>query len=170
MAILNSIYLTQIGILEIKATSEHITAVLFTKTLKTQDRIVESSQFAKSDHPLIHTYEKQLEEYFNGQRMKFDLPIKQEGSPFQQKVWAALTGIPYGSTLSYFELSSRIGNIKAIRAVGTSNGKNSLSIIVPCHRVIGKNGELTGYAGDLWRKKWLLDHEGKYANCVQTLF
>ena len=109
-------------------------------------------------------------EYFDGQRIQFDLPLEQEGSIFQQKVWAALTTIPFGRTISYLELSKRIGNVKAIRAVGATNGNNSISIIVPCHRVIGSNGDLTGYSGDLWRKKWLLDHEGKYANGVQALF
>ena len=81
-----------------------------------------------------------------------------------------MLSIPYGRTTSYLELSKRIGDTKATRAVGTTNGNNKISIIVPCHRVIGSNGDLTGYGGDLWRKKWLLDHENRYANGVQTLF
>jgi methylated-DNA-[protein]-cysteine S-methyltransferase len=108
--------------------------------------------------------------YFNGQLTKFDLPLQQEGTAFQQKVWSELQLINYGKTISYLELSKRIENVKAIRAVGTANGCNAISIIVPCHRVIGSNGDLTGYSGDLWRKKWLLDHEAKWANGVQTLF
>lgn len=114
--------------------------------------------------------ERQLTAYFEGERKAFDLPFQQEGSAFQQQVWAELLHIPFGRTISYMELSKRIKNVKAIRAVGTANGSNAISIVVPCHRVIGSNGNLTGYSGDLWRKKWLLDHEGKFANGIQTLF
>ena len=159
-----------IGIIEIKATDEFITAVLFRHTSMDTPACNEIGEISETSHPLLTSCEKQLTEYFAGQRRHFDLPIQQEGSAFQQKVWAALTGIPYGRTISYLELSKRIGNVKATRAVGTTNGNNSISIIVPCHRVIGSNGSLTGYSGELWRKKWLLDHEGKYANGVQTLF
>lgn len=114
--------------------------------------------------------EIQLCEYFAGNRSKFDIPISQKGTPFQEKVWEALLHIPYGRTVSYLELSKRIGDVKAIRAVGTTNGKNQVAIIVPCHRVIGSNGDLTGYAGELWRKRWLLEHEAKWSGGVQTLF
>lgn len=96
--------------------------------------------------------------------------MQQIGTAFQQKVWEELTHIPYGETLSYLELSRRIGDVKAIRAVGTANGRNNLSIVVPCHRVIGQNGQLTGYGGGLWRKDWLLKHEAKWAKGVLTLF
>jgi methylated-DNA-[protein]-cysteine S-methyltransferase len=113
---------------------------------------------------------QQLDEYFAGQRIEFDLQVTQTGTSFQQTVWNELCNIPYGKTISYLELSKRIGNVKAIRAVGTANGTNHVSIIVPCHRVIGSNGSLVGYGGDLWRKKWLLEHEAKYAFGVQTLF
>jgi len=170
MPIQKSFFASPVGILEIKATDEHICAVLFTDTLKTRARGAAPPVARQSGHALIEECERQLTEYFNGKRTSFDLPLWQEGSVFQQSVWDALKDIPYGKTISYLELSKRIGNIKAIRAVGTTNGKNSISIIVPCHRVIGSNGSLTGYGGDLWRKKWLLDHEGKYANGVQTLF
>jgi len=114
--------------------------------------------------------ERQLTEYFDGDRTAFDFPFQQEGSAFQQQIWAELLKIPFGRTISYLKLSKRIQNVKAIRAIGTANGSNAISIVVPCHRVIGSNGDLTGYSGDLWRKKWLLDHEGKFANGVQTLF
>ena len=124
----------------------------------------------KSDHPLIQQCIDQLNEYFEGSRKTFNIPLQQEGTPFQQKVWAQLLNIGYGKTISYLTLSKQIGDTKAIRAVGTTNGKNQIAIIVPCHRVIGSDGSLTGYAGELWRKKWLLDHEGKFANGVQTLF
>jgi methylated-DNA-[protein]-cysteine S-methyltransferase len=113
---------------------------------------------------------EQLIEYFQGKRKNFTVPVYQDGTDFQQIVWNELLGISYGKTISYMTLSKRIGDTKAIRAVGTTNGKNKIAVIVPCHRVIGSNGDLTGYAGGLWRKKWLLDHEMKIAHGVQTLF
>ncbi|WP_297793685.1 methylated-DNA--[protein]-cysteine S-methyltransferase [uncultured Eudoraea sp.] len=101
----------------------------------------------------------QLNEYFEGNRKHFDLLLNPEGTEFQKKVWNALLEIPYGKTMSYLELSKKLGDVKAIRAVASANGKNPLWIIVPCHRVIGSDGSLTGYAGGLHRKKWLLNHE-----------
>ncbi|MDC6366379.1 MULTISPECIES: methylated-DNA--[protein]-cysteine S-methyltransferase [Flavobacteriaceae] len=101
----------------------------------------------------------QFHEYFEGTRKQFDLKLNPSGTDFQKKVWKALLEIPYGKTVSYLELSKKLGDPKAIRAVAAANGKNPLWIIVPCHRVIGSNGELTGYAGGLHRKKWLLEHE-----------
>lgn len=102
---------------------------------------------------------KQLQEYFEGKRTTFNFPINPKGTDFQQKVWKALLEIPYGKTTSYLELSKKLGDVKAIRAVASANGKNPLWIVVPCHRVIGSDSSLTGYAGGLWRKKWLLEHE-----------
>lgn len=110
----------------------------------------------------------QLNEYFEGKRKQFHLKINPNGTAFQQKVWKALEQIPYGKTMSYLELSKQLGDVKAIRAVANANGKNPLWIIVPCHRVIGSDGSLTGYAGGLHRKKWLLEHESPYKQ--QTLF
>ncbi len=110
----------------------------------------------------------QFTEYFEGKRRKFDLKLNPKGTDFQQKVWKALLGIPYGKTVSYLELSKKLGDVKAIRAVAAANGKNPLWIIVPCHRVIGSNGDLVGYAGGLYRKKWLLAHESPVKQ--QTLF
>ncbi|WP_340064375.1 methylated-DNA--[protein]-cysteine S-methyltransferase [Ascidiimonas aurantiaca] len=101
----------------------------------------------------------QLNEFFAGERQSFSLRLNPEGTHFQKKVWKELQNIPYGETLSYLELSKRLGDEKAIRAVAAANGKNPLWVIVPCHRVIGSDGSLTGYAGGLWRKKWLLEHE-----------
>lgn len=101
----------------------------------------------------------QLQEYFAGERKQFDLKLNPQGTEFQKKVWDELREIPYGKTISYMELSLKLGDIKAIRAVAAANGKNPLWIMVPCHRVIGSDGSLTGYAGGLWRKKCLLDHE-----------
>ena len=101
----------------------------------------------------------QLQEYFAGERKEFDLKLNPEGTDFQKKVWELLLEVPFGKTTSYLELSKRFGNTKAIRAVAAANGKNPLWILVPCHRIIGSDGSLTGYAGGLWRKKWLLEHE-----------
>jgi len=101
----------------------------------------------------------QLKEYFSGTRQDFDLKLNPEGTNFQKEIWEQLRAIPFGTTASYLELSKAFGNPKAIRAVAAANGKNPLWIVVPCHRVIGTDGSLTGYAGGLWRKKWLLEHE-----------
>ena len=101
----------------------------------------------------------QLQEYFDGQRESFSLKLSPNGTDFQKRVWDALQAIPYGKTVSYLDLSKTLGNVKAIRAVAAANGKNPLWIVIPCHRVIGSDGSLTGYAGGLHRKKWLLDHE-----------
>jgi len=101
----------------------------------------------------------QLEDYFLGKRNEFTFKLNPQGTEFQKKVWQGLLEIPFGKTMSYQELSIKLGDIKAIRAVASANGKNPLWIVVPCHRVIGTDGSLTGYAGGLWRKKWLLEHE-----------
>jgi methylated-DNA-[protein]-cysteine S-methyltransferase len=101
----------------------------------------------------------QLQEYFDGKRKDFDFKLNPKGTDFQQKVWQELLNIPFGKTMSYMDLSKKLGDVKAIRAVASANGKNPLWIVVPCHRVIGTDGLLTGYAGGLWRKKWLLEHE-----------
>ncbi|ULC59810.1 methylated-DNA--[protein]-cysteine S-methyltransferase [Flaviramulus sp. BrNp1-15] len=110
----------------------------------------------------------QLNEYFDGSRKQFDLKINPQGTDFQKKVWNELLTIPYGKTTSYLELSKQLGDVKAIRAVANANGKNPLWIIIPCHRVIGSDGSLTGYAGGLHRKKWLLEHESPFKQ--QSLF
>jgi methylated-DNA-[protein]-cysteine S-methyltransferase len=110
----------------------------------------------------------QLNDYFEGKRTNFDLKLNPKGTDFQQKVWKALLEIPYGKTRTYLEQSKILGDVKAIRAVASANGKNPLWIVVPCHRVIGTDGSLTGYAGGLWRKKWLLEHENPTTQ--QTLF
>ena len=102
---------------------------------------------------------EQLDAYFAGELQDFDLPLAPHGTPFQMRVWGELTRIPYGETISYIELALRLGDRKLVRAVGTANGRNPLSIIVPCHRVIGADGTLVGYGGGLERKRWLLEHE-----------
>lgn len=112
----------------------------------------------ESDEP-FHRVREQLAEYFAGERQTFDVPVKLAGTPFQQRVWEQLAQIPFGSTISYGELARRVGNLSASRAVGSANGRNPVSIIVPCHRVIGASGKLTGYGGGIDRKQWLLDWE-----------
>lgn len=104
---------------------------------------------------------KQLEAYFAGRMADFDLPLAMRGTEFQQQVWQELQNIPFGQTISYGELARRVGNPNSSRAVGAANGRNPISIIVPCHRVIGSNGKLTGYGGGMQRKEWLLAHESK---------
>ena len=110
----------------------------------------------------------QLQEYFDGKRETFNLELNPQGTDFQKKVWEGLLQIPYGKRISYLELSKTLGDVKAIRAVAAANGKNPLWIVIPCHRVIGSDGSLTGYAGGLHRKKWLLDHENPVKQ--QSLF
>ena len=110
----------------------------------------------------------QLQEYFEGNRTQFQLPLNPKGTDFQKRVWQALQGISFGKSMSYLELSKQLGDPKAIRAVANANAKNPLWIIVPCHRVIGSDGGLTGYAGGLHRKAWLLNHE--HSNKQQSLF
>jgi len=103
----------------------------------------------------------QLLEYFEGKRNHFNFKLNLQGTEFQQKVWQELLNIPYGKSISYLDLSKKLGDVKAIRAVASANGRNPLWIVIPCHRVIGSDGSLKGYAGGLWRKKWLLEHESQ---------
>lgn len=110
----------------------------------------------------------QLQDYFEGKSNDFTFKLNPSGTEFQQKVWKGLLEIPFGKTMSYLELSKKLGDVKAIRAVASANGKNPIWIVVPCHRVIGTDGSLTGYAGGLWRKKWLLEHENPTTQ--QSLF
>lgn len=113
--------------------------------------------------PVLVETAQQLAEYFAGTRTEFELPLAPRGSGFQERVWRQLLAIPFGMTRSYGEIARAIGRPSASRAVGTANGANPIAIIVPCHRVIGQNGSLTGYAGGLATKKWLLDHEARIA-------
>jgi methylated-DNA-[protein]-cysteine S-methyltransferase len=119
-------------------------------------------------NPLTEMARQQLDEYFGGVRMHFDFPIEQVGTPFQQSVWKALLTIPPGKPISYAALAKQMESLLAIRAIAAANGKNKLAIVVPCHRVIGSNGDLVGYAGELWRKKWLLAHETQMTGLGQT--
>lgn len=118
--------------------------------------------------PELEDCVQQLQEYFDGKRQKFSFKINPNGTDFQKRVWQELLTIPYGKTTSYLNLSKQLGDVKAIRAVANANGKNPLWIVIPCHRVIGSDGSLTGYAGGLHRKQWLLEHESPYKQ--QRLF
>jgi methylated-DNA-[protein]-cysteine S-methyltransferase len=142
-------YSSPIGIIEITADDNSITGVIFSKRDDKKTEIKTNHQY---ENPLIKKCISQLDEYFEGSREIFDLPITHTGTEFQKNVWKQLNEIPYGKTISYLSLSKNIGNVKAIRAVGAANGKNKISIIVPCHRVIGSSGEMIGYGGDVWRK------------------
>jgi methylated-DNA-[protein]-cysteine S-methyltransferase len=141
---------TPIGVIEIRASNNGITKLIFPKST--------NGTVCKSE--LTHRSKQQLKEYFDGSRKVFDLSLDQQGTDFQKTVWAALLEIPFGQVVTYRDIAHAMNNPKAVRAVGAANGRNPISIIVPCHRVIGSNGTLTGYAGGVDRKAWLLTHEG----------
>jgi len=144
---------TPIGVLEIVGSGSEVLSILF------PDR-EEPLYRCQSDTPdALQLCAKQMEEYFNGERSEFAFPYRYEGTAFQSQVWNALKEVPFAKTGTYQGLAQAIGREKAVRAVGSANGRNKLSIVIPCHRIIGSNGTLTGYAGGLWRKEWLLRHE-----------
>ena len=130
-----------------------------TKDYLCQIKIHCPKEITRQDLPLFQEAQRQLKEYFSGKRKVFQLPIFFQGTPFQEKVWRSLLNIPYGSTKSYQEIAREIGNEKAVRAVGGAVHRNPLPLILPCHRVIGKNGSLVGFGLGLSTKKWLLEHE-----------
>lgn len=152
-------YKTPIGIAKIIGDENGICAVT---VLDETIEIIEESPSCLKDCV------QQLDEYFKGNRTTFNLKLNPKGTDFQQKVWNELLQVPYGKTRTYLEQTKRLGDVKAIRAVASANGKNPLWIIIPCHRIIGSNGSLTGYAGGIWRKKWLLEHENPSSQ--QSLF
>lgn len=146
-------YKSPIGVLEITSNEDSILSIMY----------VEDKKKDTEKPYVLEEVRRQLDEYFNGKRKTFEIKIHFQGTDFQNKVWNELTKISYGEVVTYKHLSKRIGNKNAVRAVGNANGKNKINIIVPCHRVIGSNGKLTGYGGGLWRKEWLLEHEKKYS-------
>jgi len=150
---------TPIGIAEIKGSKEAIVSISILDV---------EQQISTAIPEILQLAAAQLQEYFSGNRINFTFNLDPSGTNFQQKVWRALLEIPFGKTMTYLDLSKKIGDVKAIRAVASANGKNPLWIVLPCHRVIGSDGALTGYAGGLWRKKWLLEHESP--NKQQSLF
>jgi methylated-DNA-[protein]-cysteine S-methyltransferase len=157
-------YNSPLGILNLGAADNMLTELSFSNSNAS------STKEEIALNPVLQQCIQQLDNYFSGKVFSFQLPLQQAGTPFQQKVWNALGAIEPGKTISYLQLSKNLGDAKAIRAVGTANGKNNIAIIVPCHRVIGSKGDLVGYSGQLWRKQWLLQHEAKYLNGVQDLF
>ncbi len=160
----NSIYHSPLGPLVIEGTSSVITTITF---LEEEPPKVEDNRKIPTvlDHCAFL-----LTEYFAGRLLAFDIATQLNGTSFQLEIWKLLIDIPFGKTISYLELSKRYGDVNAIRAVGAANGKNPLPIIVPCHRVIGSKGELTGYSGKIWRKKWMLEHENSIVSKQQSLF
>ena len=148
-----------VGILKLVATENALVAVLWENENPKRVRLAELIE--QVNHPILLETQKQLREYFAGTRQQFDLPLDFEGTVFQKKVWQALLSIPFGETRSYRDIAEQVGNIKAVRAVGAANGKNPISIIAPCHRVVGVNGKLVGFAGGLNNKEILLGLEKK---------
>ena len=147
-----------LGEIWLVSTETHLVAVLW----GAEDRIRAQvrGEMLEQSRPVLQAAAQQLVEYFNGSRISFDLPILLQGTEFQKKVWAILLEIPFGQTKSYGFMARQLGSIKTSRAVGAANGRNPIAIIVPCHRVIGANGDLTGFAGGMAAKEWLLRHEG----------
>ena len=144
-------YLSPLGPLRILGLASAIVEVKFCNT--------EIAGIDESAPEMLLACRSQLDEYFRGKRGIFDLKLEPRGTAFLKRVWHELLRIPYGETRSYKDIAIEVGNSKAVRAVGMANGRNPISIIIPCHRVIGIRGDLVGYGGGLWRKQWLLDHE-----------
>jgi len=143
-------YKTPIGTAKIEGNKNGIQSITII-----DEKIETSFNIPSSLQNCVH----QLDEYFNGNRTEFNLKLNPQGTNFQKRVWKELLNVSHGKTRTYSEQSKRLGDVKAIRAVASANGKNPIWIVIPCHRIIGSNGSLTGYAGSLWRKKWLLEHE-----------
>ncbi len=151
--------LSPVGAIKLVASDKGLIAILWENDNPKRVPIGECAEQAQ--HPILQETEQQLIEYFDGQRKTFSIPLDFRGTDFQKKVWEALLTIPYGETRTYGEQAIQLGNLKAVRAVGAANGKNPISIIAPCHRVIGASGSLTGFAGGLENKAWLLNLESK---------
>lgn len=149
---------TPVGVLRLVAGDRGLAAILWEDDAPGRVRI--SSVREVEEHPVLEETERQLGEYFEGKRMDFSLPLDAMGTAFQKEVWGALGGIPFGEVRSYAQIAKEIGRPKAVRAVGAANGRNPISIVVPCHRVIGSDGRLTGFAGGIGVKEFLLKHEG----------
>jgi len=145
-----------IGQLKITADEKSVNSILFV--------FPDTKMDPENSNEVLEICKQQINEYFSGERKEFDVNISQDGTEFQQQVWDELIKIPHGKTVSYNYIAEKVGGRNMMRAVGSANGKNLISIIVPCHRVIGSDGKLTGYAGGMWRKEWLLKHEDKYSS------
>lgn len=168
-----SIYKSPIGEIIIVATDEGISSSWFVDEGK-RELIIKKLEkesgnwLIEGSNDIIVNCKKQLKEYFEGTRKEFDLRFDINGSNFQTDVWNLLKRIPYGKTKTYMQLAKEYGNPKSIRAIANANGDNPIGIIIPCHRVIGSDGSMTGYAGGIWRKEWLLRHEQKFSGHEQT--
>ena len=157
-------YESPVGLLKIGGTEHYIGELTF---VDDQEQLTHGLPGISE---VMHQCTEQLIEYFHGSRRRFDVPVHQEGTEFQKRVWNELLEIPFGKTISYMDMAKRLGDPKVIRAAASANGKNNIAIIFPCHRVIGSDKTLVGYSGGKSRKKWLLQHEFKVAHGVQTLF
>lgn len=160
------VMISPVGVLTLVAGDDGLRAVIWPGESIDRQQILRGSNLAESRLPesqtavaVLDLTVAQLTEYFAGTRAEFDVPLDPAGTPFQQLAWKALLTIPYGHTVSYGEQARRLGDQRKARAVGAANGRNPISIIVPCHRVVGANGSLTGFAGGIATKAWLLDHE-----------
>lgn len=153
-------YESPIGVIEIIGTNDAIISILFS------EESIKKNLIQLDTPKVLKECYKEIDEYFKGTRYDFTIPYEFQGTDFQKAVWNELKNISYAETVSYKDIAISIGNEKAVRAVGSANGKNKLGIIIPCHRVIGSNSKLTGYAGGLWRKEWLLNHEKSFKKKV----
>lgn len=156
---------TPIGGMVAAATAEHLVLLEFAHRRMLDEQLARvrrafDCDLMRGESPVFDAVRRQLGEYFRGERREFDLPLLAPGTPFQTRVWDALRRIPHGSTTSYARVAAAIGQPTAVRAVARANGDNRIAIVIPCHRVIGSDGSLTGYGGGLWRKKKLLELEG----------
>ena len=156
---------SEIGLVEIEGGEGGISSVRFVEE-GAKDSAVGPSGAAR----VVIDCARQLDEYFRGERQDFALKLRPAGTAFQQRVWQQVATIPYGQTVSYLEVAQMIGDAQAVRAVGAANGQNPMAIIIPCHRVVGSDGSLTGYGGGLWRKAWLLNHERRFSSGQLALF
>jgi methylated-DNA-[protein]-cysteine S-methyltransferase len=156
-----------LGLIEVSGTQHAVTSVMFVEAQKKPSPHLEPTETISE---VMKECLIQLDEYFAGQRQEFDVITDQSGTFFQKKVWKELLNVPYGKKMTYLQLARKLGDEKSIRAVASANGENKLNIIVPCHRIIGTDGSLTGYGGDLWRKRWLLDYEEEKTIGKWTLF
>lgn len=158
-------YQSRIGLLEIVGTDAGLNSIIFIER-------VEGEEYANPATilPIVAACVRQLDGYFRGDLREFSLQLSPEGTDFQKSVWEQLVDIPYGNTVSYLDIAKSLNNEQAVRAVGAANGQNPISIVVPCHRVIGSDGKLIGYGGGLWRKQWLLNHERQHSSGQLPLF
>ena len=147
---------TPLGELELTSSAQFLLSALFVRTEK---NVIDKQPVLFSE--INEEAKKQLDAYFKKELTQFKLPINPAGTAFQKMVWSELVKIPFGSTISYLTLAKKLGDPNSIRAAASANGKNPITIIIPCHRVIGTDGKLVGYSGDMWRKQWLLNHESK---------